>query len=166
MRTKCIVALTVVVGFGLGAIVVGNLHAQAKAPVYLRTGIITPYPVVTARAVPADDADHTTGESNRLPVIEEIEVTNPEAYGKEFIPKIQAANKAAGVRSLVAGGKLTPIDGAPPKKRVVVQIWDSVEQIQAYRSSAEYTEARKIGEKYAKWVRTFAVEGLPPIASK
>jgi uncharacterized protein (DUF1330 family) len=128
MKTKCIVALTVVVGFGLGAIVVGNLHAQAKPPVYL---------------------------------IEEIEVTNPEGYGKEFIPKIQAANKAAGVRALAAGGKLTAIDGAVPKGRIVVQVWDSVEKIQAYRSSAEYTEARKIGEKYAKWVRTFAVEGLP-----
>jgi len=99
MRNKCIVALAVAVGFGLGAIVVGNLHAQAKAPVYL---------------------------------IEEIEVTNPEAYGKEFIPKIQAANRAAGVRALAAGGKITPIDGTAPKGRVVVQVWDSVEKIQAY----------------------------------
>ncbi len=45
----------------------------------------------------------------------------------------QAAIKAAGGKFLAAGGKTTTIEGEPPKARVVIQQWDSVEKIQAYR---------------------------------
>jgi uncharacterized protein (DUF1330 family) len=92
-------------------------------------------------------------------LIEEIDISNPDAFAKEFLPLILAANKAAGVRSL-AGGKATVIEGTPPKSRVAIQVWDSIESIQAYRSSAAYKEARKVADKYATY-RTFAVEGLP-----
>ena len=40
-------------------------------------------------------------------LIEEIDISNPDAFAKEFLPLIQAANKAAGVRSIAAGGKTT-----------------------------------------------------------
>ena len=93
-------------------------------------------------------------------LIEEIDITNPDAFAKEFLPLIQAANKAAGVRSLAAGGKTTAIEGAPPKSRVAIQIWDSMESIQALRNSTAYKEARKVADKYATY-RTFTVEGLP-----
>jgi heme-degrading monooxygenase HmoA len=52
------------------------------------------------------------------------------------------------------------LEGAPQKSRVVIQLWDSMEQLQAYRDSAEFKQARKIGEKYVTF-RTFVVEGLP-----
>jgi uncharacterized protein (DUF1330 family) len=91
-------------------------------------------------------------------LIEEIDISNPDAFAKEFLPLIQAANKAAGVRSL-AGGKATAIEGAPPKSRVAIQVWDSIESIQAFRGSAAYKDARKVADKYATY-RTFAVEGL------
>jgi uncharacterized protein (DUF1330 family) len=93
-------------------------------------------------------------------LIEEIDATNPDAYAKEFLPLIAAANRAAGVRNLAAGGKLTVIGGTPPKARVVIQVWDSVESAQAYRASAAYRDARAIGDKYATF-RTFIVEGVP-----
>ncbi len=35
-----------------------------------------------------------------------------------------------------------------------------MEKIEAWYNSTEYKEARKIGDKYAKF-RSFAVEGLP-----
>jgi len=92
--------------------------------------------------------------------IVEIDVTNADAYMKEYVPKAQATIKAAGGRFLAAGGKVTGIEGAPPKQRVAVQIWDSMEKIQAWRNSKEFKEARKIGDKYAKF-RAFTVEGLP-----
>ena len=92
--------------------------------------------------------------------IAEIDVTNADAYMKEYVPKAQATIKAAGGRFLAAGGKVTAIEGAPPKQRVAVQVWDSMEKIQAWRNSKEYKEARKIGDKYAKF-RAFTVEGLP-----
>jgi uncharacterized protein (DUF1330 family) len=91
--------------------------------------------------------------------IAEIDVTDLDAYRKEYAPKVQAITRAAGGRTLAAGPG-TAIEGEPPKKRVVVVVWDSMEKIQAWRNSAEYKEVRKIGDKHAKF-RYFAVEGLP-----
>ena len=92
--------------------------------------------------------------------VAEIEITNVDAYTKEFVPKAQAALKGAGGKFLAAGQKVTALEGDPPKMRVTIQVWDSMEQMQAAYNGAEYKEARKIGDKYAKF-RAFAVEGLP-----
>jgi uncharacterized protein (DUF1330 family) len=92
--------------------------------------------------------------------IAEIQVTDVDAYTKEFAPKAQAALKNAGGRFLAAGQKVTALEGEPPKTRVTIQVWDSLEKMKAAYDSAEYKEARKIGDKYAKF-RAFAVEGLP-----
>jgi uncharacterized protein (DUF1330 family) len=127
MNTRYMVTLAVIAGFGLGAVTVQGLHAQAKPPIYY---------------------------------IAEIDVTNVDAYTKEYAPKAQALIKASGGRILAAGQKVTAIEGAPPKPRVAVQAWDSMEKIQAWRNSAEFKENRKIGDKYAKF-RAFTVEGLP-----
>ena len=87
-------------------------------------------------------------------------MTNLDAYVKEYAPIAQAGIKKAGGRLLAAGQKVTALEGQPPKQRVAVQVWDSMEKIQAWRNSAEFKEARKIGDKYAKF-RAFTVEGLP-----
>jgi uncharacterized protein (DUF1330 family) len=92
--------------------------------------------------------------------ISEIDVKNIDAYTKEYAPKAQALIKASGGRILAAGQKVTSIEGAKPKPRVVVQVWDSMEKIKAWRDSAEFKELRKTGNKYAKF-RAFTVEGLP-----
>ena len=95
----------------------------------------------------------------------EIDVTNPQAYGKEYAPKAQALIKASGGRFLAIGGtagagagKVTAFDGEAPK-RVAFQVWDTMEQYQAYRNLPAFKEARQIGDKYAKF-HTFAVEGV------
>ena len=92
--------------------------------------------------------------------ISEIQITDVDGYTKEFAPKAQAALKGAGGKFLAAGQKVTAIEGDPPKTRVVIQVWDSLEKMQAAYNLPEYKEARKIGDKYAKF-RAFAVEGLP-----
>ena len=92
--------------------------------------------------------------------IAEIDVVNLDAYTKEYAPIAQASIKAAGGRLLAAGQNVTSYEGAPPTKRVAIQVWDSPEKIQAWRNSAEYKKAREIGDKYAKF-RAFSVEGLP-----
>lgn len=125
MNTRNSVLLAMAVGFGLGAVAVQGLHAQAKPPVYY---------------------------------IGEIDVTNADAYAKEYQPAAQAAIKAAGGRYLAAG-KALPIDGAPPKPRVVLLAWDRMEALQAWRDSAAFKDGRKIGEKYADF-RSFAIEGV------
>ena len=44
-------------------------------------------------------------------------------------------------------------------RRITIQVWDSLEQAQAWRKSADYKAARMIGDKYATY-RAFAVEGV------
>lgn len=107
-------------------------------------------------------AVHTLHAQATPPVyyIAEIDVTNLEAFTKEYVPKNQAILKAAGGRVLAAGQKVTAFEGEPPKPRVAVLVWDSMDKLKAWRNSAEFKEHRVIGEKYAKF-RNFAVEGVP-----
>jgi uncharacterized protein (DUF1330 family) len=93
-------------------------------------------------------------------VISEIEVTNPEAYAKEYVPIATKALAQSGQQRLVSGGKTVAISGAPPASRIVVSKFDNLEQAKAAYSSPGYLEARKIGDMYGK-LRIFAVEGLP-----
>jgi len=131
MKIKYTVALSALVGIAIGAMAMQGLHAQSKPPVYLVT---------------------------------EINVTNPEAYGSEFAPKAQATIKAAGGRLVAIGGAggagaepLTVIAGTAPQ-RLVIQQWDSLDQLKAWYNSADYQAALKIGEKYATF-RRIAIEG-------
>jgi uncharacterized protein (DUF1330 family) len=93
-------------------------------------------------------------------VIDQIEVSNLDAYIKEFGPLASKAIEAGGGKYMARGGKTAEIDGEAPKGRVVLIAFESLEQAQAAFSSPAMQEARKIGDKYAKF-RTFAVEGLP-----
>jgi len=92
--------------------------------------------------------------------ITEIDVTNLDAYVKEYAPKAQALIKASGGRSLAAGQNVTAVEGDPPKQRIALTVWDSMEKFHAYRNSAEFKELRAtVGNKYAKF-RSFTVEGV------
>lgn len=91
--------------------------------------------------------------------VTEIEILDPEAYTKDYIPKAVAAIKGAGGKFLARGGKTTSFDGDPPKSRIVIQQWDSVDQIKAYRDSAAFKELLPMRNKLAKF-RTYAVEGV------
>ena len=97
-------------------------------------------------------------------LVTEIDVTNPEAYGKEFAPKAQATVKAAGAKFARVGGAagvgakpISAIEGTPPK-RVTIQQWESMEALNKWYNSADYQEALKIGRQYATF-RRYAVEG-------
>jgi uncharacterized protein (DUF1330 family) len=92
--------------------------------------------------------------------VAEIEVTNLDGYLKDYVPRDQANIKAFGGRILAAGTKVATIEGEPPKSRVAVLAWDSIEKIQTWRDSAQAKEIRAMGHKYAKF-RAFTVEGLP-----
>jgi len=126
MRTQYAVALAVIAGFGLGAVSIHTLHAQAKPPVF---------------------------------VVAEIDVSNPEAYAKEYVPKAQALIKKHGGKFLAASNNVVAFEGTPAK-RIAIQQWESMEKVKAWQNSAELKENRKIGNKYAKF-RVLAVEGMP-----
>ena len=95
--------------------------------------------------------------------IGEIDVTNPEGYTTEYLPKAREIIKAHGGQLVAAGGAagtgnpVIPVDGEPPR-RVVIYRYPSVDAVYAWRNDPAYEEVRKIGEKYAKY-RTFAVDG-------
>jgi uncharacterized protein (DUF1330 family) len=97
-------------------------------------------------------------------VVTEITVTNPQAYGKEYAPKVQAIIKASGGEIIALGGSagagagtVKGLEGTPPK-RVAIQKWDSMDKLMAWWDSKEYKEVRRIGNKYAKF-RVFTVDG-------
>ena len=91
--------------------------------------------------------------------VAEIDVTNIDAWAKDYAPRAQAVIKAAGGRVLAAGQKVTGLEGAPPKPRVAVIQWESAEQVQAWRNSEAFKELIPIREKLGT-VRSFTVEGL------
>jgi len=92
-------------------------------------------------------------------VIAEVDVTDAEGLAREFSAKNQPVVRAAGGRYLVAGGKTLALEGEPPK-RVVVHVWDSMDEVKAWWDSAPSRELRRIGAQYGKF-RVFAIEGLP-----
>jgi uncharacterized protein (DUF1330 family) len=93
-------------------------------------------------------------------VVAEIDVSNVDAYTKEYAPKAQALIRSMGGKFLAAGQKVTSLEGEPLKTRVAVQVWPSMDKVQAWQKSAELKELRTIVKDYAKF-RVFAVEGLP-----
>jgi uncharacterized protein (DUF1330 family) len=96
-------------------------------------------------------------------LVSEITVTNPQAYGKEFVPKVRPSIIKAGGHIIAVGGSggaqagnITALQGTAPK-RVVIQRWDSIDAVKAWWNGADYKAARKIGDKYAKF-RVFVVD--------
>ncbi|HTY77435.1 MAG TPA: DUF1330 domain-containing protein [Candidatus Bathyarchaeia archaeon] len=98
-------------------------------------------------------------------LIGEIEVSNPDGYAKEYLPKAREIIKAHGGRLVAAAGaagggaQVIAIDGEAPK-RVVIYQYPSVDAVRAWRNDPAYEQVRKVGEKYARY-HTFAVEGIP-----
>jgi len=132
-------ALALLAGASMGALAIQGLHAQQ------------------------------TGGRQQIPqviYVAEIDVTNPEAYGKEFAPKAQELIKKHGGRIVALGGTgggptqthpITGFSGEPPK-RVNIQGWDSLEKLKGWLNDPEYVQLRKdVGEKHAKF-RSYAVE--------
>jgi uncharacterized protein (DUF1330 family) len=93
-------------------------------------------------------------------VISEIDVTDKDAYAKEYVPLAVKALKESGQKQLAAGGRTAAISGEPPKSRIVLSVFENIEKAEAAYTSPAYMEARKVGDKYAK-LRIFVVEGLP-----
>ena len=125
MKTRYIVALSVLAGAVLGAGVIQGLHAQAKPPAF---------------------------------VVAEIDISNREAFVKDFVPLgTKALATGSGFKTLARGNKTLSIEGAAPKFIAINQFDNLDEAIKAY-NSLEYKEARKIGDKYATF-RIYAAEG-------
>jgi uncharacterized protein (DUF1330 family) len=105
-------------------------------------------------------AFHRVHAQSNVPVyyVFQSEVSNPEPYAKEYVPRAIEIMKAHGGR-YVAVGKPTPIEGDPPNARAAILLFDSMSQFDAWRNSAEFKANREIGVKYAKF-RSYVLEGV------
>jgi uncharacterized protein (DUF1330 family) len=96
-------------------------------------------------------------------LIGQIDVSDPDGYAKEYLPKAREIIKAHGGKLVAAAGaaatgsQVVAVDGNPPK-RVVIYVYPSMEALRAWRSDPAYVQVRAVGEKYATY-HTFAVEG-------
>ncbi len=93
-------------------------------------------------------------------VVTEIDVTNVDAYTKEYVPVVRPILAKSGGKLVAVSQTVTSLEGAPQKSGVAINVYDSLEKAQASRNAPEYKETRKIGDKYAKF-RAYVVEGLP-----
>jgi uncharacterized protein (DUF1330 family) len=92
-------------------------------------------------------------------VVAEIDVTNLEAFTKEYVPlATKALSDGGSGYKRVAGVKAVSIEGAPPKSRVVINSFENMDKAIAAFNSPAYKEARKIGDKYASSFRIIAIE--------
>ena len=126
MKTLHVVALASIVSFGVGAIAVQGLHAQAKPPAYY---------------------------------IAEVDVSDEDAYSKDWAPKVAETIKAAGGSYVARGTNIQGIEGTPPK-RIAISKWDSMDKLKAWRESAAYKSAMPSRDKAVRSVRAYAVEGI------
>lgn len=92
-------------------------------------------------------------------VVAEIDVKDHDGFLKEFAPvAVKALSAGAGYKALARGGKTVALYGDPPKNRIVINSFDSLDAAVAAYTSADYKAAKAIGDKYATF-RTYAVEG-------
>ena len=96
-------------------------------------------------------------------LIGQIDVSDPNGYAKEYLPKAREIIKAHGGKLVAAAGaaatgsQVVAVDGNPPK-RVVIYMYPSMDALRAWRNDPAYVQVRAVGEKYATY-HTFAVEG-------
>jgi uncharacterized protein (DUF1330 family) len=120
------VALSMLAGFGFGALAIQTLHSQAKPAVY---------------------------------VVTEVDVSDADAFGKEYAPVVLPIIAKWGGKLVAVSQKPTSLEGAPQKSSVAINVFENLEKATAFREDADYKEARKIGDKYAKF-RAYVVEAL------
>jgi uncharacterized protein (DUF1330 family) len=89
--------------------------------------------------------------------IAEIEVTDPATYQK-YMEGTSSRVPAAGGRFIVRGGRTFVVNGAPPKRIVVIQ-WENLEKAQAFFDSEAYKQFIPFRDKSSEF-RAFVIEGV------
>ncbi len=94
-------------------------------------------------------------------IITEVDVTGDmEVFLRDYAAHVQATVDPFGGRYLVRGGKTISVEGDPPKGRIVISEFDSIEKARAWRESPAYKKICVVRERETK-SRQYIVEGLP-----
>jgi len=91
-------------------------------------------------------------------VVTEADVTNLDAYTKDYLPLVRKAFVAGGGRYLVRNGKAIAFEGDRPKRIAILQ-FDNLDRAEAALTSGAFKDARAVGQQHATF-RTFAIEGV------
>jgi uncharacterized protein (DUF1330 family) len=93
-------------------------------------------------------------------VVTELEPLDTAVIGT-YVPKVLAAQKAAGARPLgTAGGKIVALEGTAPK-RVAITEYDNLEKAEAFYKSKAWTDLASERDKAVKVIKRYAVEVVP-----
>jgi len=93
-------------------------------------------------------------------IVTEVDVTGDMAvFQRDYAAHAQGTIEPFGGRYLVRGGRVEGVEGAPPKPRIVISVFDSFEKAQAWRKSPAYVKIAAVREREAK-SRQYIVEGV------
>ena len=114
-----------------------------------------------ALGVAAVNALHAQGKAPAAYAVVDIsEITDANVFRQQLLPKVTpAALVPFGGQYIVRTENVTALDGTPPQRFVIIG-FDSMDKAKAAFNSPAYREAKRVGDKYAKF-RVYAVEGLP-----
>ena len=82
-------------------------------------------------------------------VIAQIEITDAETFGK-YRDLVAPTIAKHGGRYLIRGGELTPLEETPPRPRLVVIEFESVEAARRWYDSDDYAPLIKMRQSAAK----------------
>jgi uncharacterized protein (DUF1330 family) len=100
---------------------------------------------------------HAQLSAKKAYTVSELETVDA-AANAAFVPKVQAAQQAAGGRNLkTGGGKVVALEGTAPK-RVAITEWDSLEKAQAFYTSKAWNDLAPERDKALKTIRRYVVE--------
>ena len=107
----------------------------------------------------AIQALHAQAKPPVYAIIKVNEITDADAYkAVTQRPTAATAASAQGARYIARGGKITPLDGTPPQRFVIIA-FESVEKAKAWNDSPDQKAIIAIRNKAAK-ARSFIVDGL------
>jgi uncharacterized protein (DUF1330 family) len=95
-------------------------------------------------------------------VIDLSQINDRDNFTKQLLPKAEPAILGAGGKFITRTEKITPFDGTPPQRYVIIA-FDSADKAKSWYSSAAWKEVDAMRKKFAN-SRLFAVEaeGVSP----
>jgi uncharacterized protein (DUF1330 family) len=100
---------------------------------------------------------HAQAKAPVYAVIPILKITDADTF-KQVGPKAAAAMPASGGHYIIRSDKITPLDGNPPQRLVVIA-FDSMEQAQAWHNSAAQKEIDELRTKSTTSL-SFIIEGV------
>ena len=115
--------------------------------------------VIVGAAFGAAAVQGLHAQGKKAYVVSELETLDAAAQA-EYVPKIQAAQKAAGARNFnTAGGRTVAMVGAAPKRLAITE-FDTLEKAEAFYKSQAWNDLAPLRDKAVKTIRRYAVEAL------